>query len=851
MKKAADAIPNQQLLEARLKHHWSQQEVADSVGTTPVNVSRWERGMSAPGAYFRSQLCALFDKSAEELGLVARIRKGSSERDSLQESTSSMPTVSQLPWNVLYRRNPFFTGREEILKHLHDVLSPVDAHVTQLYALSGLGGIGKTQTAIEYAYRYRDDYHAVLWARADSKENLLSDVVAIANMLGLLEPGEQDLSRAIEAVKDWLHTHTNWLLILDNAEDLMVFNDMLPTFHNGHVLLTTRTQITGTMAQRIDLEKMDLAEGALFLLRRSKRIAPSTMLEDVAGTLCAAARKISQTLDGLPLALDQAGAYIEETTCDIADYLNRYQLRRSCLLNLRGDVVTDHPDSVAVTFSLAIEKVELAHPVAADLLRLCAFLYPDAIPEEILISGSAGAGAVLQSLADDPLAFDAAIKELRKFSLLQRNPETKMFSIHRLVQTILRDSMSGEMQRQWAERTVCAVHHAFPEGEFATWQRCQQCFPHVQVCAALIAQWQLVFPEAAHLLWQAGRYIYEQASFYTQAEPLLQQSLAIYVHSLAPEHADVVQILTYLGRIYHEQGKYSEAEALFQRALALQEEASGVEHPDVAHSLSFLATFYIDQGKYERAEPLCQRIIRIFQQSPVSDELQVAQGLNMLANVYYSQSKYERAESFFQRVLTIREQILPPGHPEIAHGLFNLGDTCIAQEKYAQALPLFQRTLAIFEQSLEQGHPLIGLTLNMLARTCYFQGKYERAEVLFQQALRIRTQALGAEHPCVAETLNNLADLYRTQCRFTQAEQYCQQTLTMYRKVWGSKHGEHLEVAQALSTLARLSRDQGKYADAESYFQQAQAIRRQLLGPEHPDVARGLKEWGVFNSSIT
>ena len=139
----------------------------------------------------------------------------------------------------------------------------------------------------------------------------------------------------------------------------------------------------------------------------------------------------------------------------------------------------------------------------------------------------------------------------------------------------------------------------------------------------------------------------------------------------------------------------------------------------------------------------------------------------------------------------------------------------------------------------------------MLARACYFQGKYEQAELLFQQALRIRTQALGAEHPCVAETLNNLADLYRTQCKFTQAEQYCQQTLTIYRKVWGSKHVEHLEVSHALSTLAKLARDQGKYAEAESYFQQAQAIRGQLLGLEHPDVARGLKDWSVFNSSAT
>ncbi|MEO8970535.1 MAG: FxSxx-COOH system tetratricopeptide repeat protein [Ktedonobacteraceae bacterium] len=859
MKKAADASPNQQLIEERLKRHWSQQEVADRVGTTAINVSRWERGMSTPGTYFRYQLCALYDKSAGALGLVAKDKEDSSKHDlpqmpHYQEPISSSSVVTQLPWNVPYRRNPFFTGRKDILERLHDVLSPRQASLSQPCTLSGLGGIGKTQTAIEYAYLYHESYTAILWSRADRRENLLADFVAIADMLGLLESGEHEQSRAVELVKHWLHNHANWLLILDNADDLTMLNDVLPSFHNGHVLLTTRTQITGTLAQRIDLEKMDREEGILFLLRRSKCIAPSANLNKVAHALYSCAREISQIMDGLPLALDQAGAYIEETTCDLSDYLDRYRSRRVHLLNVRGDIVTDHPASVSVTFSLAIEKVEQANPRAADLLRLCALLYPDAIPEAILLAAASEPGAVPSPVTSDALAFDAAIKELRKFSLLRRNPETKMFTIHRLVQAVIRDGMDEETQRQWAERTVRIVQRTFPNSEFATWQRCQQCLPHVQVCASLIEQWQFVFQEAAQLLLQAGRYIYEQASFYAQAEPLLQQSLAIYEQALGPDHPELAQSLLYLGKISHEQGKYMEAESLFKRALAIQEQAAGSsepEHPEITQALTCLATFYIDQGKYEQAKPLCQRVLRIVQQSAGSNDLQIVEKLTMLASIYYFQGNYEQAESYFQQVLTIHEQTLPPEHPEIANSLFNLGDTCIAQEKYAQAQLLFQRTLAIFEQSLEQGHPLLGLTLNMLARTCYFQGNYEEAEPLFQQALSIRTQALGADHPCVAESLNNLAELYRVQCRFTEAEYYCQQSIAIYKKVWGSAQREHLEVAQALSTLAKLARDQGKYAEAESLFQQAQVIRKQILGSEHPDVARSQKEWANLTRSTT
>ncbi len=648
MKKAAHAIPNQQLIEERLKRHWPQQEVADRVGTTTINVSRWERGMTAPGTYFRHQLCALFDKSAEELGFVARAREGSNTQPHVQvpanqASIPSMPVISQAPCNVPYRRNPYFTGRADILTRLYDVLTPGKLPLAQPYALSGLGGIGKTQTAIEYAYRYQDAYAAVLWANAERRENFFADFVAIAAMLGIAAPGEHDQVRAVELVKHWLHDHANWLLILDNADDLTILNDVLPAFHNGYVLLTTRTQITGTLAQRIDLEKMGVDEGALFLLRRSKRIALSATLQDVAPTLFSQAKEIAQSMDGLPLALDQAGAYIEETMCDLPDYLGRYQSRRACLLPLRGSVVADHPASVSVTFSFALEDVEQANALAANLLRLCAFLHPDAIPEELLVKGISEAGPVLQSVADDPLAFDAAVKELRTFSLVQGNPETKMFTIHRLVQAVIRDGMDEETQRQWAARTVYAVHRAFPNGEFIMWQQCQQCLPHVQVCALLIEQWKFVFPEAAQLLQQAGRYIYEQASFYEQAKQLLQQSLAISERSLGPEHPDVAQSVLYLGKIFHEQGKYMQAESLFKRALACQEQASGSQESqrlDITPFITALAMFYIDQGKYEQAEPLCQQVVDILQQSLGSNDLQVAHSLTMLANIYYYQGKY-------------------------------------------------------------------------------------------------------------------------------------------------------------------------------------------------------------------
>src|SRR5205823_670195 len=195
---------------------------------------------------------------------------------------------------------------------------------------------------------------------------------------------------------------------------------------------------------------------------------------------------------------------------------------------------------VATTWSLSFEKVQQANLIAADLLRLCAFLHPDAIPEEILREGMAERDTTLPSVAADLLELDLAIRDLRKFSLVRRDPEAQLLIIHRLVQVVLKDGMEQEMQRQWAERAVRAVNQAFPEVEFAHWPHCQRCLPHAQICANLIEQWEMTFPEATSLLKKAGYYLQERGR-YTEAEPLCLQALAIREQQLGPEHPDIAE----------------------------------------------------------------------------------------------------------------------------------------------------------------------------------------------------------------------------------------------------------------------------------------------------------------------
>jgi hypothetical protein len=223
----------------------------------------------------------------------------------------SFSAFSAPVWNIPFARNSFFTGREDLLERLHTQLRTTQAAaIGQPQAISGLGGIGKTQLAIEYTYRYGQEYQAVLWARADTTEALHASYTEIAGLLQLPQKDAQEQEVIVQAVKSWLSSKPDWLLILDNADELSLLQMFLPTRCAGHLLLTTRAQATATVAQRLEIKTMDEEGGALLLLRRAGLIAPTASLEAASPDDLALAKGITEELGGLPLALDQAGAYI-------------------------------------------------------------------------------------------------------------------------------------------------------------------------------------------------------------------------------------------------------------------------------------------------------------------------------------------------------------------------------------------------------------------------------------------------------------------------------------------------------------------------------------------------------------
>ncbi len=841
LKKAAKASVNEKLTQARLESNWTQDYVAEQIGTSGNLVSRWERGITVPGPYNRKKLCGLYGKSEAELGLAKEVISSNIEQP--QQISHEQVQQSQNLWNMPYKRPPFFTGREGVLQDLYDKFRTANSSVVVL-AISGLGGIGKTLTAIEYAYRYRSSYKVVLWANAETYDILASDYVKMAskNLLDLPEKEEQNLALVIAAIKRRLSDYEGWLFVFDNVVDLSTIADFIPQTGKGHVLLTTRDQVVGDeVDHQIKLDKMELEESILFLLRRAK-ILPMDASPDMAlfpGR--DAVKAITIALDHLPLALDQAGAYIEETQCSLTAYLNLYETQHTALLKRRGRLAIRYRETVATTWSLSFQRVERANPVAADLLRLFAFLHADGIPEEILITCSQDLGPILEGI-DNPLALDQAIEELLKYSLVYRHADNQTLSIHRLVQTVIKDGMSENQQRGWAERTVRATDRVFPAVKFANLTRCERYFPHAQACAILIERWDMVFVEAPHLLRRAGEYLSDRSQF-IQAQQYLERALKrceTLQEPLAPELANCLNSLAHLHEI---QENFADAEALYLKEQAICENILKPEDPQFIHLLNSIALLYIKQYKLTEAEPLIQRVLAITKAGQGLDPETYIYSLHIRAEFYTAKGQYTEAEELYRQALALREQSLGLEHPDLSSILNNLAVLYMLQRNFSAAEPICQRALAISEKAWGPDHHIVAFHLANLAAINENLGRYDAAEEQYQRAWRIREETLGSEHPEIGTILNNLGLLYNKQEKFTDAEMYIQRALAISEKVRGP---DHLEVANRLTNLAEVYRKQGKFDETEPLCQRALLIIRTTVGPEHPDMMYTLNSLAVL-----
>ncbi len=829
--------PDVQIKRLRQKLNLTQEEVAAILDVGLTAVSRWERSKRRkPGRLSRSKLYKF-------LRIPVEAWKG--PNDESEEPQEHIPPRTlheqELPyphiWNVPFRLS-LFVGRQEVLQKLHEaLLAGKTPSLTQ--AISGLGGIGKTYTALQYAYQYRGEYHeAVWWVDASTRESLIAGLTQLAYKVSKVPISKlADSQHALRVVGQWMRDTAHWLLILDNVDDVALIydNGILPTSRRGHVLLTTRTQATGTSVVNVELDDLTAEEGALQLLRKAELLDADAPLKDADDHDREHAIRLSYLMSGLPLALVYAGAYIKEVECNLAAYTQLYERRQMDVLKWRGSASANgefsYPHSVATTWSLSFDKVAQSSQAAVDLLRIYAFLSPDTIPEEIVIDGSSRLGPNLQHVQDE-FSFNQVIAELRRYSLIHRNTKTQTVNIHRLVQAVFRDKMDVKTQFEWVERTVGAIYLALIRTQAETLPDLERYVPQLQACTKLIEQWRLVSDEVAALLLAIGSY-FSECAWYDLAEQCFKQAEKICEHVFGAESDAMVFCENRLAIIYLSQEKYDKAEARYKVALAISEKVWGEQHYNVASCLHELAHLARLQGNYERAEAYYQRALDMRRNALEADHPDIAVSLNGLANLYRDQGKYDQAEPLFSQALRIRQRRLDPKDPDLAVSYMNLAGNYIYQRRYDEAEPLCQQALELFERTMGKEHLTVAHALTALAEVYSCQRKYDQAEPLLWRSLQICEKLLGGAHTEVAESLTNLGALHEGREQYEEAESFYKQAQAIVENAVGEMHPRVMLVLRNYMSLLRKMGRENEAQELDIRIRRIQKISIQYPEDHH------------------
>ncbi|GER81898.1 tetratricopeptide repeat protein [Thermogemmatispora aurantia] len=755
-------------------------------------------------------------------------------------SSSSSPSL----WLVPYRRNPLFTGRSSLLAYLHDMpISNKASAVTPAQVVSGPAGSGKTQLALEYAYRYGHEYEAVLWVNAASRQLLIHELARIAEALELPERVLPNQYLVALAVRRWLEKRPGWLLILDNVADGETIRDLLPVGARGHQILLARQPLALPKAMQVTLPALTAEEAALLLLRAAGSLPVEATLEQAPPAEASRADEVVAVLRAYPLALALAGAYIETEQCSLSSYLNLY---KQASVELQRSIwsATHQVDSLfaplATVLHISLSRAERISPSAAELLRLCSFLQPDHLPLELLVSGGSELGESLGQLLLEHFDLLRLIHELRRFALVDYSRGSLV--LHRLVSAFVRQRLSRESRLLWAEQTIRLVESACQSETATPTALCRAYLPHLLTCARWVEEWQLVSPDAARLLEQTGYYL-QRCVAYREAEPLLRRALLIREQQLGPEHPELSASLYNLGLFYEEQGRSPEAEALYWRVVAIEERQAGNDHQGLTRALYRLALLYRDRRDFERAESLFLQVLESWRQELAPEHPLLATLYHELATLYRVQERYEQAEWLYQQALRMRRHLLGSEHLAVAQTLSALGSLYHAQRHHEQAEQCYLQALTI-----QEGLPLaeqldLATTLNNLALLYRETGRYGQAELLYQRALVIYRQLVGDEHPYTASCLENLAMLYHDRGEYERAEPLYQSALQIRERMLGA---DHPALAINLNNLATLYTALHKYGPARALFKRALEIGERVFGKNHPTYARFLENYALL-----
>ena len=730
---------------------------------------------------------------------------------------------------VPYEKNVFFVGHDDFIDQIFNRLCESKPYqYNHRIALYGMGGVGKTQTALAYVHTLKQNYHSIFWISGVTQATLLSgfEQIRIETRCAV----ELNPTETAKLVIKWLQEQTNWLLVIDNLDDISVIEGFLPsTDCNGHTIITTRNPSTeGIPAQGIEVEVLDI-ETAVQLFRILLNPPESEFLNDELEI-----RTIVKELGCLPLAIEQAAAFIRESNRRINEYLPLYQKNRSTRQKLqkwtpKGNRKYHYSVATAWKMSFDYVKQNSESSDAALLLQLLAFLNPDLILLKFLQSGSNGLDENLHNLLNDTVELDEALRVLAQFSLIKRVQSGQGIWIHRLIQEAIQHDLEEEDLPKWWEKVAKLCLYAFPkETNETTRPHCRSY--EEQVYIPLSKSPQINSNTLALSCARVGLFLGHDGK-YKQAEILCEKAYNTYRGIQGERHPDTLTAMANLASTYWNQGRWDEAVTLQEKVLEVSKAVLGERHPSTLTAMANLASTYWNQGRWDEAVTLQEKVLEVSKAVLGERHPSTLTAMANLASTYRNQGRWDEAVTLDEKVLEVSKAVLGERHPATLTAMANLASTYWNQGRWDEAVTLQEKVLEVSKAVLGERHPDTLTAMANLASTYWNQGRWDEAVTLQEKVLEVSKAVLGERHPATLTAMANLASTYWNQGRWDEAVTLQEKVLEVRKAVLGERHPSTLT---AMANLALTYWNQGRWDEAVTLQEKVLEVSKAVLGERHP-----------------